>query len=248
MRGGGFGPEDHQTWRILFEHQIAALAGRCRPEYLAAVEAIGLRRDRVPSLTEVDEALEPLAGWRLVEVAGSVRSAEFFALIAEKRFPVSGVMRPRKEIWHASMPDIFHDVFGHVPLLANPLYGEFLMRIGSVALRYLDRPPALRGLAQAIAWTVEYGLMGEVEDPRVDGAALISSATELDHALGPVPRRYPFEAAAVATTPHVPGQLHEEYFVAAAFDDLLASVDDLALVAEALAGRRALARGRQPSA
>lgn len=231
MTTTGFTSSDEETWTILFDQQMAALNDRCRPEYLEAVDAIGLRRDRVPDACWLDERLASSTGWQVVEVAGSLRSSDFFEMTASRRFPISTTMRPRDELDHARLPDIFHDVFGHLPLLAIPALSEFLLGISAAALVHRDDAHALRRFSRAVAWTVEFGVMGELDDPKVYGAGLITSRTELHHALGPDPVRHRFEPARLLDTSHVSAALQDEYFVAGSFDELRESVHELARLA-----------------
>jgi phenylalanine-4-hydroxylase len=226
MNSPRFDDHDRETWSILFAQQMEALPGRCRPEYLEAVEIVGLRGDVVPSLADLEQRLAPYTGWSFVEVDGSMSSAQFFTLVASSRFPMSTTMRPRAELVHAKVPDYFHDVIGHVPLLSHPLYSAYLRGVGQVACKHLERPDAVRRLSRAIAWAIEYGLMGPVDRPLAYGAGLMSSLEELEHVHSDRPRRLPFAPEAVLATEHTPASLQDRYFVVSSFEELAEAVPE----------------------
>jgi len=228
-----FDAHDTETWSILFDQQSRTWPGRCRPEYIEAVALIGLRADVVPSLADLEERLAVSTGWRFVEVAGSLSSREFFSLVAGRRFPMSTTMRPRAELAHAKVPDYFHDVIGHVPLLSHQLYTDYLVGVSEIACRHADQPDVVRRLSRAIAWAIEYGLMGSVEAPLAYGAGLMSSFEELHYVHSGRPRRLLFDPACVLETPHTPASLQDRYFVVGSFDELAASVAEIGRLVDA---------------
>lgn len=231
MKSSQFDEQETETWTILFDQQMSALPGRCRPEYFAAVEALGLRRDTVPTLGWLNERMQHLTGWTFIEAQGSLKTVDFLEMTASRRFPVSDRMRPRDSLPHAKIPDIFHDVVGHVPLLAIPVFSDYLVRISAAALHRRDSKIAMQQFSRVIAWTVEFGLMGDVNQPQVYGAGLITSLEELIHVLGPAPTRHPFEPVRVIMTSHASAELQDEYFVVGSFDELFDSVAEfMALV------------------
>jgi phenylalanine-4-hydroxylase len=228
-----FDDHDGETWSILFDQQMRIWPGRCCPEYLEAVGQMGLRADVVPSLDELEQRLAASTGWRFVDVVGSLSSVDFFGLVATRRFPMSTTMRPRAELVHAKVPDYFHDVIGHVPLLSHELYSEYLVGVSRIACRHLDEPDVIHRLSRAIAWAIEYGLMGTIEAPLAYGAGLMSSYEELHHVHSDRPRRMPFDPALVLETSHTPASLQERYFVVNSFEALAASVAEIDRLADA---------------
>jgi phenylalanine-4-hydroxylase len=228
-----FDDHDTETWSILFRQQARVWPLRCRPEYLHAVDLMGLRAETVPTLADLERRLAGSTGWRFVEVTGSLSSAEFFQLVAGRRFPMSTTMRPRDELIHAKVPDYFHDVIGHVPLLSHPMYSDYLQGVSAIGCRHLDEPDVVRRLSRAIAWAIEYGLMGDVDAPLAYGAGLMSSLEELEYVHGDVPARLPFEPAVVLDTPHTPASLQDRYFVVGSFEELAASVGAIGRLVDA---------------
>ena len=229
----GFTPEEQKTWTILFDQQTESLQGRCRPEWFAAAGDIGLRRDEVPDTAWLNDRLAKLTGWRVAQVDGSLKVADFFELTGSKCFPISSRMRTRDELGHARIPDIFHDVFGHVPLLAIPAISDFLLAVSRAALRCRADDATLARFSRILAWTLEFGLMGDVDAPCVYGAGLITSSSELDHVLGGGPVKRRFEPAQVVSTGHLSAELQSEYFVVESFERLGASLDECVSLASA---------------
>jgi phenylalanine-4-hydroxylase len=222
-----FDADETETWRILFEQQMGALPGRCRPEFLEAVDFLGYRADVVPDLPDIEQRLAGRTGWSFVPVQGGLQGLSFHDLIASRRFPVSSAMRPRAELAHAKVPDYFHDVFGHVPLLSHDEYSRYLQRLGELACEHRDDPAALTRVNRAISWAIEFGLMGTHDDPRVFGAAVLSSLEELDYVFSGVPEVLPFTMDGVTSVSHVPASLQERYFAVGSFSDLVDQLEDL---------------------
>jgi phenylalanine-4-hydroxylase len=124
--------EDHEVWGILYERRMRELAGNGSRVFLNGAETIGLRQDRVPELNEVNARLERRTGWNAVPVTGFIPAREFFLCLAHRRFPTTVIVRPKEQLDYLPEPDIFHDVFGHVPLHADPAFADFLQRFGAV--------------------------------------------------------------------------------------------------------------------
>lgn len=206
--------EDHAVWRHLFEQQTRALEHRVCPEYGAATARLGLGPERIPRLGELNDRLGGLGGWRVVPVEGFVAHEEYFALVARRHFPVAARIRSAGEMAHSRQPDIFHDIFGHVPLLTHPAYDAFVVGMAELALEHAADEKVSSLLSRAMKWTVEYGLVRDADGGvRVYGAGLISSSLELEHVLGPVPELRPFTAEGVLSTTHTPASLQPAYFV-----------------------------------
>jgi len=163
--------------------------------FLEGIDAIGLREDRVPDLEDVNRRLAPRTGWRAVPVAGFLPAGEFFASLARREFPTTITIRSPRQLDYLPEPDIFHDVFGHVPLHAHPAFADFLQRFGAQAAA--SEGAKLERLTRLFWFTVEFGLVREAGQVRIYGSGLISSASDAANALGPGCDRRPFSRAAV---------------------------------------------------
>ncbi len=185
-----YSAEQHAVWRELYRRRMTTLERSASRAWLDGAEAIGLRPDLVPNLDEVNARLAPMTGWQVVPVDGFLPAREFFAMLGERRFPSTITVRCREELEYTRAPDIFHDVFGHVPMHADPVFADFLARFGRQASL---APPERVTAYQRLFWfTVEFGLVAEAGEVRMYGSGLISSIAEERHALGGECRRERF--------------------------------------------------------
>lgn len=215
--------EEHEVWGLLFRRRMRRLRRTASRVFLTGARTIGLEPDRVPDLARVNARLAPLTGWRAVPVAGFLPAREFFASLAERRFPTTVTVRPKDRLDYVPEPDIFHDVFGHVPLHADPVFAAMLQRFGRLGAaargaRDLER------VARLFWFTVEFGLVREQGSVRVYGSGLISSHEDAANALGPACERRPFSLEAVFEQPFEIDQLQSLLFVTDSFDQLHAAV------------------------
>jgi phenylalanine-4-hydroxylase len=213
-------PSDHQAWRTVFERRMAELREDGSRAFLAGSATLGLREDRVPSLDALNAQLEPLTGWRSVAVPGYLPPRSFFAFLARRRFPTTISVRPLDRLDYLPEPDILHDVFGHLPLLTDPVYADFLQAYGETALDVTD-PERSEGLARLFWFTVEFGLVREEGALKLYGAGLLSSPGEGRHALrsAEVERR-PFDLEAVLDTPFEIDHFQPVLYVLERFEEL----------------------------
>jgi phenylalanine-4-hydroxylase len=200
QRYEGYTAENQETWQILFDRQMAFLKDNASQTYLKGAEIINLRRDRVPPLSDINARLWPLTKWQSRAVPGYLPPRAFFACLARREFPTTIVIRPKESIDYLPEPDIFHDIFGHVPLHADPTFADFLQTYGQAALAAND-PAETERLARLFWFTVEFGLIREGGRLKVYGSGLISSPGESRHSLesAEVERR-PFDLDRVCDT------------------------------------------------
>jgi phenylalanine-4-hydroxylase len=217
---GRYTAADHATWRTLFDRQTELLRGRVVPEYYAGLEALGITDAGIPDFAEMNEVLARATGWRVVAVPGLVPDAVFFAHLAARRFPAGYWIRSSDQLDYIEVPDVFHDVFGHVPLLMQPRYADYIAAYGRAGLAYAGQP-ALANLARLYWYTVEFGLMTTGEGLRIFGAGILSSAGESVYALeSPRPLRVAFDYERVLRTRYEIDHYQEIYFVLSGYDDL----------------------------
>jgi phenylalanine-4-hydroxylase len=229
----GYTPADHVTWRTLYVRQAALL-----PRHAAAAFRTGLAAlpfaEGVPDFTQCSARLRAATGWSLVAVPGLIPDGTFFGHLAARRFPVTCWIRRPEELDYIVEPDIFHDAFGHVPLLTQPDFADFLAAYGRLG-EEAARIGALKPLARLYWHMVEFGLIREDGGLRAYGAGILSSATETVHATeGDRPRRLRFDPRRVLRSDYFIDDLQPTYFVIDSYGELFAAMQDLPrLLAEA---------------
>lgn len=220
----GYTAADHRVWQTLYRRQDALLPGRVVPEFLDALHALAISPDSIPDFARLTDLLEPATGWRIVAVPGLVPGDVFFAHLANRRFPVTVWIRRPEQVDYLEEPDLFHDLFGHVPLLLNPVFADYLQRYGQVAQRAARRG-ALDFIGRLYWYTVEFGLMATPAGLRIFGAGIVSSAGESLWCLDdPSPNRIGFDAGRVMGTDYRIDDYQESYFVIDSFDQLFGSI------------------------
>jgi phenylalanine-4-hydroxylase len=223
--------DEHDVWATLYRRRVADLAATGSERVLAGIERIGLRPDAVPDLMEVNMRLAPRTGWRAVATGGFLPAREFFASLARREFPTTITVRPRAQLEYLPEPDIFHDVFGHVPLHADPVFASLLQRIGALSLE-ASGDAQTAALARLFWFTIEFGLVRERGDVRIYGSGLVSSSGDAAHALGPSVTRRPFALEAVLQQEFRIDQFQDTLFVIESFEQLAGAIEDAARVLE----------------
>lgn len=200
QRYEGYTEENQQTWTTLYDRQMEFLAENASNVFLDGAAAINLRRDSIPVINEINTRLQPLTGWRSCPVPGYLPAKAFFGCLSRGEFPTTIVIRPADSLDYLPEPDIFHDIFGHVPLHADPVFAEFLKTYGLAALK-TDSDEQTEKLARLFWFTVEFGLIREDGKYKCYGSGLMSSPGESKHSLtsNEVDRR-PFDLETVCNT------------------------------------------------
>jgi phenylalanine-4-hydroxylase len=207
-----YGAAEQARWRRLYERQIKLMPGRACAEFLRVVETLGYGAG-IPRFEQVNERLGRATQWELVAVPGLLPEPVFFGHLAERRFPVTVWLREESEFEYIVEPDIFHDFFGHVPLLFDPVFADFMQAYGRGGQK-ADGLHALEYLARLYWYTVEFGLIRGPEGLRIYGAGILSSPSEVDYALSsPTPRRIGFDLRRVMRTRYKIDTFQETYFV-----------------------------------
>jgi phenylalanine-4-hydroxylase len=213
----------HGMWRILFEHQAKVLPGRACNEFLAGLTKLKLVPDRIPDFERLSDGLERLTGWRVVAVPSLVPDDIFFDHLANRRFPAGQFIRRADQLDYIEEPDVFHDVFGHVPMLAHPVFADYMQAYGRGGRRALNEFGALRNLARLYWYTVEFGLIQSDQGLRIYGSGIVSSRAESIYAVeSPSPNRIGFGLERVMRTEYRIDDFQESYFVIRSFDELFA--------------------------
>jgi phenylalanine-4-hydroxylase len=217
-----YSADEHDRWDRLFARSCAILRNRACDEFLDAMDTLKLSESGIPDLEKLSNRLETLTGWRVVPVTDLVPDDIFFNHLANRRFPAGAFIRPESQLDYLEEPDIFHDVFGHVPLLANRTYADFMQAYGAGGQRAM-RLGRLANLARLYWYTVEFGLIRSPAGLRLFGAGIMSSATESVFALeDPSPHRIAFDLERVMRTKYIINDFQQTYFVIDSFESLLA--------------------------
>ena len=214
-------PEEHATWDTLFARQAKLLPGRASEAYLRGLDVLKLSKPGIPDFEELSDRLMKLTGWQVVAVPGLVPDDVFFDHMANRRFVAGNFIRRPDQLDYLQEPDVFHDVFGHVPMLADPVFADYLAAYGRGGQRALGLD-ALKYLGRLYWYTVEFGLIAEPEGLRIYGSGIVSSYAESQFALDdPSPNRIGFDLARVMRTEYRIDDFQQNYFVIPSFDELL---------------------------
>ncbi|WP_374655203.1 phenylalanine 4-monooxygenase [Phenylobacterium sp.] len=206
-------PAEHQVWMTLYERQAALLPGRACDAFLHGLDALDLHRGGIPEFERINEELRRLTGWSVVAVPGLVPDDVFFDHLANRRFPAGRFIRKPDELDYLQEPDVFHDVFGHVPMLTDPIFADYMQAYGEGGLRALGQGQ-LHNLARLYWYTVEFGLMETAQGLRIYGAGIVSSRSESIFALDdPSPNRIGFDLERLMRTPYRIDDFQQVYFV-----------------------------------
>jgi len=214
-------PAEHDRWDRLFARQKQVLEGRACTAFLTAMDSLELSPSGIPHMGRLSDRLERLTGWRVVPVSDLVPDEIFFDHLANRRFPAGAFIRPEAEFDYLEEPDVFHDVFGHVPLLADPVFSDFMQAYGRGGARALALGQ-LANLARLYWYTVEFGLIREAGGLRLFGAGILSSPRESVFALeDPSPHRIGFDLDRIMRTRYIIDDFQKTYFVIDSFEALL---------------------------
>jgi phenylalanine-4-hydroxylase len=223
--------DENERWRRLYERQIKLLDGRACDQYLHGVDLLGMSANEIPQLNAIDEVLLATTGWRTAEVPALINFTEFFTLLANKQFPVATFIRSEKEFDYLQEPDVFHEIFGHCPLLTNPAFANFTHTYGQLGLAASKEDRVF--LARLYWFTVEFGLLNTAQGLRIYGGGILSSPSETIYALeSDTPIREALTPLDAMRTPYRIDIMQPVYYILQQADDLdeLANMDLMAIV------------------
>ena len=220
-----YSQDDHQVWAQLFERQKAVLPGRASDEFLAALAAMEMTPDRIPKFDELNPILRAATGWELIGVEGLLPELAFFDHLANRRFPVTWWIRKPEQMDYLSEPDLFHDLFGHVPLLMNPVFADYMAAYGRGGVKaHGIGEEALVHLTRLYWYTVEFGLIRQDDGLRIYGSGIVSSKGESIHSLeSDAPNRIGFDLERIMRTRYRIDTYQKTYFVIDSFEQLMES-------------------------
>lgn len=217
--------EDFLVWKTLFERQQQNLQGKVCSEYLEALESMSpvLRPDKVPCFDEIDEWFQASTGWTIEVVPGLIPVEEFFDLLAQKKFCSSTWLRRMDQLDYLEEPDMFHDIFGHIPLLSNPVFSQFMQEFGAIGQKWQHHPELVLQMQRLYWFTIEFGLVGK-GDPLIYGAGIISSFGETNRAISPLVPKELFAMDSITERMFHTDAVQESYVQIESFESLFSSL------------------------
>lgn len=192
-----FTPEEHETWRLMFRTQAAKRDRQIHPIFSEGLARTGMESDRVPDLRAFNARLERLTGFRGIPVDGLEEDRSFYQMLSERKFPIGNFIRDRRDLSYTPAPDVFHDLYGHMPFLADRDYADFCADLGRRAVAHPEKPKVLEQFARLFWFTIEFALIETREGRRIFGAGIASSIGECDFALSDKPEVVPFGIDAI---------------------------------------------------
>lgn len=225
---------DFLVWETLFNRQMKLLKETASAEYLSAIETVGFTPNKIPDFKEVNSALDSITGWNLQVVPCISEQKDFFRLLSQKKFTATCWLRTMEQLDYLEEPDMFHDVFGHVPLLSNHDYTNFFTGISKLALEHIDNPLAVELLGKIYWFTIEFGLIREEDKLKIYGAGIMSSFGEVKHCLSDKVSRLDFDVETIFSTNYRNDQMQNLYFVIDSYEQLYNSLNTVKKVMERL--------------
>src|SRR6266851_1395852 len=223
QKWAAYSPEEHAIWRTLFHRQEEILRERACPEFLAGLAGLGVAADGIPDFRRLNALLGAATVWTIVAVPGLVPDDVFFAHLANRRFPATRFIRRADQLDYLQEPDIFHDIYGHVPMLMNPIFADYMQAYGQGGLKALGLG-SLHRLARLYWYTVEFGLVRTPSGIRIYGSGIVSSKGESIYCLeSPVPNRIGFDLLRTMRTEYRIDDFQASYFVIDDFAQLFAA-------------------------
>ncbi|WP_420315924.1 phenylalanine 4-monooxygenase [Ekhidna sp.] len=227
--------EDSEVWKILFDRQMKQFPTHACEAYREGLKIANFETGVIPDFKETNEILEKTTGWQLAVVPGIVPDYTFFELMANCRFPATTWLRKMKELDYLEEPDMFHDVFAHVPLLTNQHFVNFLEELSKIGLEYVGNDYAIQLLSRVYWFTVEFGLIQEETGLRIYGAGILSSAGETKFSLSEEPPKHEFSIEHMLDTAYRKDVFQTEYFITESYEQLFDSIPEIKrLLAEKL--------------
>ena len=219
--------EHFEVWKILFERQMKNLHDTATAKYAEGLDKINFNAHRIPDFKETNALLEKHTGWHIQAVPGIIPDKDFFLLLNERKFPATCWLRQLSQLNYIQEPDMFHDVFGHIPLLTDEHFCEFLFGLSKIALQHINNPYAIELMSRIYWFTIEFGLIQENHAVKIYGAGIISSAGETEYSLSKVPGHFAFDVIEVLNSPFHKDKMQEKYFIIQSFEELYHCLPEL---------------------
>lgn len=219
--------EDHTVWSLLYQAQMEHLPAIAAQAYLDGCERVKFVPDRVPKFDVINEVLADLTGWEVYVVPGLIDNKPFFEHLARKEFPATTWLRKMEQLKYIEEPDMFHDVFGHVPLLSEPFFTNYLQGLSKMALQHIDNETAIELIARMYWYTVEFGLIKESGAIKIYGAGILSSPGESQFSVSSEATHVPFHVQTIFDSPYIKDKYQAQYFVIDSYQQLFDSLPEI---------------------
>lgn len=230
--------EDHEVWSILYEEQMKHLPALAAKDYLLGLKKCGFMPHRVPDFSEVNKALAEATGWQIYVVPGLIDNKPFFEHLSRKEFPATTWLRSMEQLKYLEEPDMFHDTFGHIPLLSVQFFCDYLQGLSEIILDHIDNEWAVEMMARLYWYTVEFGLIREIGELKIYGAGILSSSGESKFSVSNEANHLPYDPAYIMSIPYIKDKYQAQYFVINSYKELFDSLDDI---------RRQIEKTRRPT-
>lgn len=222
-------PEDQEVWNILATRQLENLPGKAHPEYLKCLKEMEpvLNAGHIPRFEELNRVLTDAQGWSIAVVPGLIPVEQFFELLKERKFSASTWLRNKSQLNYLEEPDMFHDIFGHIPLLMNESYADFAQKLGALGVKYIDDKTIITQLQRLYWFTIEFGLINHKDETLIYGAGIISSSGETDHVMNDDVDVRPYDIFEIIEQDFITSEIQTRYFALEDFDQLFRSIENL---------------------
>lgn len=224
--------EDFRVWKTLFERQMKILPRVASAEYMDALHTVGFNAHEIPDFRKVNKILKAYTDWKLTVVPNIIPNEKFFPLLSDRTFSATTWLRKMSELDYLEEPDMFHDVFGHVPLLSNPTFCAFFKGLADIAMKYLYNPKAIEMLGRMYWFTIEFGLIKEGGQLKIYGAGILSSHGETKYCLSDQPKHLPFDVEKILHHDYDNMKIQDTYFVINSFEQLFRSLPEIEEIVE----------------
>lgn len=219
--------EDQKVWKILFDRQFPQLPQAATKEFLTGLEKVNFSGEAIPNFEETNKILKGLTGWEIYAVPGIVEDGLFFELMANKKFPATTWVRKMSQLDYLEEPDMFHDVFAHIPLLTNQAFVDFLQAISQFGHEWIEDEWAIHLLSRIYWFTIEFGLIREEAGLRIYGAGILSSSGETKFSLSDQPNHFEYDVDQILDTPYRKDKMQENYFIINSYEQLYESIPEI---------------------
>ena len=219
--------EDFKVWNILFNRQLKNLEGIVADEFIIALKDLNFKAEKIPNFIEINETLKNITGWTIKTVPNISPPEEFFSYLSKKKFTTTCWLRSMNQIDYLEEPDMFHDVFAHVPLLSNKYYTNFFKEIGEIAVSVINDPVKLKKLQRIYWFTIEFGLIKRNNNFKIYGAGIISSKEESQNVLSSKSKKKKFDVNTIMNHSFRIDIVQDTYYYIDSFEELTSSIDEI---------------------
>ena len=219
--------EDFDVWETLYINQVKVMSDKVTDEFIDGLKTLDFNASKIPNFNEVNSKLKKINGWSIKTVPNITETKEFFSCLANKKFTSTCWLRSFNEIEYLEEPDMFHDVFAHVPMISDESYANFFQNIGKLALAVINNENKLKKIQRLYWFTIEFGLMNTPNGEKIYGAGIISSKKELENVYSKNSIKKQFDISAILNKKYRIDKVRNEYFVIESFDQLSSSLEEV---------------------